>query len=233
MGLCKPHYDAATRGIPTGRVSTKLAAEHISALRRAGLGTPRISELSGIPGITIWRIPKRQKMLAGVAASILAVPVPGGPMDMTMDGAYIPITGSRRRLRALQALGYPLPDLSARIGATRDALGDIASGQNTCVTAGVARRIEQAFRELQLTPGPSNITRIRSSKKGWYLPLAWDEDTIDDPDARPDTGTTSKFDWLGEYKELREFGLSDLHAAERMGTTVEALHLRLRRLNAA
>lgn len=230
MGLCLQHYRAATRDIPTGRVSTEPAALHITALRDAGLGLPRIAELAGVSKPTVWRIPRREQMLAGIEAKILAVPIPDRPIEIASDGAYINGVGTRRRLQALQAIGYTRADLAARIGMSEDGVSDLARGKGSHVTAGLGRRIDAAFRELQLTPGSNAVTRARSLKKGWLPPFAWDEDTIDDPGAEPDLGEHHKLDWLAEYGELLDFGLTQQQAADRMGLKLDTLEARLRRL---
>ncbi|WP_205859648.1 helix-turn-helix domain-containing protein, partial [Phycicoccus flavus] len=47
------------------------------------------------------------------------------------------------------------------------------------------REVRDVYDRLSMTPGPSPETRGWAVKLGYAPPLAWDEDTIDDPTATP------------------------------------------------
>lgn len=84
-------------------------------------------------------------------------------------------------------LGWPLRQQAARIGwglPNYHALLDQAwTSQPT------ARLVRRLYDRLSMTPAPASrgATRARNDarRKGWFPPLAWDDDTIDDPVAVP------------------------------------------------
>lgn len=107
------------------------------------------------------------------------------------DSLLIDALGTRRRIRALQRLGW-----------TNQLIGE-ATGMNwalpdrsvkrlmytTKVSAETARAIDRAYRLLENRRGPSRPVERRAIAKGWAPPGAWDD--IDDPDCEPQ-GMTKK-----------------------------------------
>lgn len=93
-----------------------------------------------------------------------------------------PATGTRRRLEALRAIGYPTTHLAHLLGRARSTL---ITPQQTHVLTSYHDQVKTLFDTLSMTPGPSNSARIRAIAAGCHPPLAWDENTIDDPDATP------------------------------------------------
>lgn len=55
------------------------------------------------------------------------------------------------------------------------------------VTVARWREVCEVYDRLSMTPGPSAHTAGWAAKRGYAPPLAWDEDSIDDPAARPAT----------------------------------------------
>ncbi len=98
--------------------------------------------------------------------------------------------GTVRRLRALAAIGWRWQDIAAARGfGTWQAVQDLAiREQGGIMDVSTANEIAALYHRLSGTPGPSERTRRRSAAKGWAPPLAWDDDTIDDPDAVPNVG---------------------------------------------
>lgn len=94
--------------------------------------------------------------------------------------------GTIRRLQALGAAGWTFRDIAPRAGLSSKSLTDIMTRPTAYVAN--ARAIEKVYDELSMKQGPSKTALGRAKRKGWAPPLAWDEDTIDDPDARPDFG---------------------------------------------
>lgn len=106
-------------------------------------------------------------------------------------------TGTRRRFRALVALGWPARTLAVRCGATSNVAHRLTSDAfplGTLVTVATRDAVRRLYDELSVTlPPPSRaVTRARkrAAARGWVGPLAWDDDAIDDPAARPDAGRT-------------------------------------------
>ena len=138
-------------------------------------------------------------------------------------------TGTRRRIRALQALGWPLYVIDGHIGGTpRTGLAwNILT--SSAVFRSTAEAVERCYASLSMTPGPSAQTRARALRKGWVPPLAWDDDVIDDPTARPYVaprrGLRDGWDearWA-DVEHLRGFGYTDDQIAARLGIEPDSL----------
>lgn len=132
-------------------------------------------------------------------------------------------TGTARRLQALAALGWPPSVLARRIGVSRSTFEHIVKGHIQRTSAGVVAAVSDLYEELSMTPGPSDHWRRIAADKGWAPPLAWDDDTIDDPDAKPDLGQRRPLSWDERYRELRDCGHSDLHIAAKLGIKPESM----------
>lgn len=101
--------------------------------------------------------------------------------------ASLPALGTRRRLRALLAIGWTAQLLADRLGYVSEQGAQNLIHQETRAT--VHRRTHLAvaalYEELSMTPGPSHLNRLRAHGKGWEPPLSWDEGDLDNPDAVP------------------------------------------------
>lgn len=104
----------------------------------------------------------------------------------------IDATGTRRRLQGLACLGWTFTELGERLGTTRQAVQNWAKADT--VWPATAQRITALFAELCMTvpahppgyaAGTAERVRIQARKNDWVPPLAWDDDDIDNPDARP------------------------------------------------
>jgi len=107
-----------------------------------------------------------------------------------MPFGHVDATGTLRRMRALACLGWSFQTTSERAGIGRGR--DIAA--RSTVTRASADAITAVYDELWSTPAPTATreeriiaakTRARALREGWAPPLAWDDDEIDKPDARP------------------------------------------------
>jgi hypothetical protein len=114
-----------------------------------------------------------------------------------MNGRYrkVPIIGARRRVEALQALGWALEDLSRHMGMSRAWLHvTINANKSGLIYRRNHDRIAALYDELSMTLPPESrcIVRQRNAarRKGLYPPLAWDDGSIDDPAARPRRGSS-------------------------------------------
>jgi hypothetical protein len=94
----------------------------------------------------------------------------------------VPAAGTRRRIRALQAIGWPLPELMRRLG--RSYSGNWLPYTDV-VDAATADRVRRLYNELAFTSGPSQWTRTWAVNRGYLPPAAWDEHLIDDPAYQP------------------------------------------------
>lgn len=103
----------------------------------------------------------------------------------------VPAVGYRRRLRALQALGWSYTRLAPLLGCNTSTLH--ARTEATTVSRANHERMVEVYDRLSMTtPIGTHVERDRrrAQAKGWAPPLAWDDDSLDDPDAQPYRGRT-------------------------------------------
>lgn len=221
---------------------------HVDTLRRAGASTPSIAAAAGVSTATLARLlygAQGQRPAARLrtesATALLAV----RPEDCKIpDGARIDATGTRRRIQALVAAGWPFTVLSRVTGIHDRPLGSLARA--TQVTAGTARKVEAGCRRLvTYTPEqygvPSQaraIARRVAERNGWVKLGAWDD--IDDPACEPNTGDDAELNrnQLGAYRRqeiryLDSFGIPEHEIAARLGMSPEYVHDLIRDMRAA
>lgn len=242
-GMCQASYERhRRREIAYGRwephVPAEAARTHIERLRAAGLRPRQLAHLAGVNPVTVRNIarPDWERIRAGVERAILAVPVPERPGDVVADNARVPIVGAQRRIQALVAHGYPQAHIareleinpasstmSALIGRPNTAAG--STGQT--IAAGRDRAVKALFDRLQMVPGPSERARAYGRERGWPLPFEWDEDSIDDPAARPVRARWTRRSASAELKEqVRDMavrGVPTAQIAGRLGVTVRTV----------
>lgn len=199
-------WRAATReqmyGAPAAYVDATAAREHIQELRRAGVGVDQIAKLVDTTSTHVREIeqtarrshdrPPITQIRADLAERILAI-TEAARSPYSQIGA----TGTRRRLQALVAVGWPLPELAARLGRKTSRLLRLLTGAT--VKVHTAEQVSNLYDQLWDT-APTRDTeaqqrafeqaRVFAAEQGWLPPLAWDDiDTDPDPghhDRQPD-----------------------------------------------
>jgi hypothetical protein len=109
------------------------------------------------------------------------------------DGARIDPTGTGRRVQALAVRGWPRHWMATRIGMSATFFKKALHHDR--VTARMARAVVALYDEYwnqdPLDHGllSRSVDRVKADagRAGWHGPLAWDDDTIDDPQAMPAT----------------------------------------------
>lgn len=248
-GACREREAHRSRMIAYGRwqpfVDAEPVRQHLLGLRAAGVGIKRVATLSGLTTFTIRRVSKPTTDRVSRQTANLILAIQAGPAVMA-GGVMVDATGTRRRLRALAAIGWSFSELGRRLDRKQQFISHLAEDGCALVTAATTRRVAELYDQLSGTPAPPSqpATRARrnAEREGWAPPLAWEEDTIDDPAAQPDPGKSKALgaDWLlveralhGEAVELTQI---DRHAAvqegRRRGVTHTRLALLLRMSNA-
>jgi hypothetical protein len=160
------------------------ASRHIRHLLASGMRIVDIVADTRISHAGLTRIlygADRVTTRAANVATILAV------RPRPVDSALVDGTGTRRRLRALARIGYPQPDLAARLGCAETLISRwLHQGRAHRDTAAAVKVL---YDRLHATEGPSRIAAERAGRCGWDGPEAWSDQTIDDPQAEP-------FSWL-------------------------------------
>jgi hypothetical protein len=104
---------------------------------------------------------------------------------------WVPAAGVQRRLRALFALGWNWSVLATHLGVNLEAARQLAVRQCERCHPSTAARVAAVYEALCMTrPDGAHAqrARTRAARHGWLPPLAWDDDTIDDPAAVPNLG---------------------------------------------
>ncbi len=233
-GLCKRCW--ATNRLRDGWESSYVPAQptrgHVNMLIAAGLGTRRISELSGVNRKAITQLlhgrpdrgtPPSERVLASTAARIQAVPIPTALHELSAAHKPVLAVGTTRRLQALVCIGYTQSYLAGRLGMDPTNITDLMHGKRPCVLAVRARMVVVLYEELSMMP-PSDLqawtlrSRARARRLGWVDPFGWDDDDIDDPDAVGIPAPKERSHGRAEqYRELRELGYTDGEIARRFG----------------
>lgn len=212
------------------RTPSKEAAQHVDRLVEAGWNHTQIAREAGVGRRTINTLAARHypNTNRDIARAVLALEIVAPPNDQQDTDA----TGTVRRIRALIAIGHTGTFIANTVGLHRDALNKITRHEQPRVRTTTARSIATAYRRLALTPGPSVRARTDAARKGWHGPLAWDETTIDNPEAEPETDTGT--DDLprnelaavrrAEVEHLNAFNLPEDDIARRLGMAKSTVH---------
>ncbi|KQU52179.1 hypothetical protein ASG84_25465 [Rhodococcus sp. Leaf278] len=202
-GLCRACYERfRLRQQAYGRfesmyVDAGPVREHVTQLIEAGLSRRRIAELAGLNRKSMEYLLVGRKdrghgpykrITAENARKFLAVSMPPSLAAIAPDAAVVDATGTIRRVRALVAFGYTAEGLTVELAGQVSActVHELVRGYRTQCLARVARSIKRLFDRLQLIPGTSQRSRNHAVKRRWALPFQWDEDTIDNPAAKPE-----------------------------------------------
>lgn len=167
--------------------------EHIERLRAAGIGLRTLATRTEVSHSALFCIVsgRTRNVRRHVALAVLGVaPDP----DARSAGAVAPALATTRRLRALAVRGWSLVELAERSGLERDLLSMLRLGKYAGVTRSTEVAVEALYRDLWDAAPPQGTrqeksaysrTRGLAARHGWAPPMAWDDETIGDPDARP------------------------------------------------
>lgn len=178
-------------GQACGLVSADRSREHVTLLLSV-LTVGQIEARSGVNRTTIRRLigshrgaPRSERVERTTEAALFAVrPVRFGPEKI----GFVDGTGTRRRLRALMALGWGGVWINAQLK-TSSATAWRITVKDRPVTVQMRDAVVHIYDRFSMSvPPPSYGTMVakRTARThGWPPPLAWDDESIDDPSARP------------------------------------------------
>jgi len=207
-------------------VPADASRDYVRALGDQGMGWKRVARAAGISESVVWKLlygdPSRnlapsKRIRPATAQALLAVKLDLAP------GQKVEPTGTGRRLQALVALGWSVGQISSRTGLDRQRLD--AAIHFRGITTDTRDRVAAAYDELwdQAPPQSNQRERIaysrsrkRAALNGWALPLAWDDDAIDDPRAMPDTAQQKRPGGKRIHLEDVEFLVDHGHTREQI-----------------
>lgn len=237
-----------TNLVPAGPVRA-----HVEQLLIRGMTRHQIAELAGVGRSSVRNLTVGQPTVGQGPAKRVRQTTAAALLSVTFTPCYAPVregkarqagasvdnTGTRRRLEALMANGWPARDLAARLGHRHRGLQ--IPRHHRC-SAGTAAAVRALYDELAETPGPSAYARTLYRGRGYLHPGWWDADTIDDPDAEPDGLTVSVLTRRGPVEvdlsrdravlveSLARAGLSSAEIAEQIGSALEPVQRARRQL---
>lgn len=192
----REHEREIARSLPVF-VDPAAARTHLQHLVGVGIRPGLITHISGITIDTIRTILSEagtSRIRRSTAARILALPIPD--LNHLPATQTIPAAGSTRRLQALATLGWSNHTLAAHTRLKPAQLDLVRTGTAT-ITVEAARAIRDLYERLWATSAPVTGTsnqkataaaRAEASRNNWAPPMAWDDDTIDQPDAKDQRG---------------------------------------------
>lgn len=244
-GMCYKHYisDQKERNrsgeFVYGFEPVEKVVAHLDMLLASGMSLRRIADQSGVSTFGLIKMRENKKYVRRNTAEALYAVDPLSSWKRE-DWGRVPADGTRRRLQALVALGYTQKEIANLCNISVTNITYLTLGHNQVVRIPTAKKILAVYERLQMTPAPKSAaatySRRRAKEKGWLPPMAWDEDAIDAIDAQPVAAVSGKDDWINDYKELREMGLTQVKIAERWGIELDSLKqriLRVRKRNAS
>jgi hypothetical protein len=158
------------------------ARAHVQKLLGAGMTVRQVEAVSGVHRtairVMLGDFPGRKQSKQIRAATERALLRVRANPAVAAGTATVDAIGTRRRLQALRAAGYPGKMLAQMLGAGPNSPLQVARADR--VRASTARKVADLYAELENTTGPSRCTAVVAQAKGFLPPAWWDEDTIDD-----------------------------------------------------
>jgi len=226
-------------------VGAEPVRQHIIALHNAGMSYASIAKAAGLYEATVTgfiyalsaKDPRKEKATPDIANSILAV-----TPDPMLSG-WIDATGTRRRIQALAAHGWPMPSLADPIGINTCSVNRIT--RQVRVFTSTARAVLDVYnthsaaspQEHGIPLWKSDRARREAQAKGWPDPLWWEDmGHIDDPNFDPANAeaAASRNDVAAlrraEIEHLASYGYEAEDIAARVGMHVKSTRVILAEL---
>lgn len=230
------HYNHARTHGARLTVDATPIAQHVARLLAVGMTQDDIAEAAGVTRGTVRNIRRGrvQRVSHVTAGRLLAVkPRSAG------GHAEVSARGTARRLQSLACMGWDCETLAPIVGYSATFLRHLRAEMRPTVHAATRDHVHAVWDRLALVPhvgATAGRARMFAARHGWAPPLAWDDETIDDPDAQPQparddtprqglSGRRARFD-LDDLAFLADCGLTLDEAADRLGVTRDAIEYR-------
>lgn len=158
----------------------------LAQLTAEGFTGDSIAAATGISRTNLVELPHRKRVYRSTENSFRAL-TRRRLIAATPDEGEVPAVGVYRRVRALLRLGWTRQSIG-RTPSEWATLRAVLDGRQHRVKAGFHRYIQALYDQRSMTLGPHKGNRSRFTREGYPPPLAWDDDSIDDPRVRPLTG---------------------------------------------
>jgi hypothetical protein len=175
------YYNARVRGEETSLVDAAPVRAHVHRLMEWGMGHTMIAAAAGcshgaVKNVARGTYPTLRRETATRIMSVTHKPHPEQALCLAI--------GARRRVEALQAIGWQKQEIAARAGTSPEILRK--SMTRTQIAYATWARVRDVYNEISGTPGESSLTRARAKRLHYVAPLAWYGRDIDHPEHQPD-----------------------------------------------
>lgn len=195
----------AERGTPSRSKDIAAVQRHVRGVYyEGGMTSHAMAAQSGVSRDTIMHLIKGYRVVRGERTEIVCL------LQSTIDklwtirlelpaaegrsGAHLPPLGTRRRLQALNAMGYDCVWMAGELEISAGNLNSLMLSRRSYVYAATARRIAAFYDKYQHTDPADvgrgawhiSVAKTRAAKGGFVPPWCWDEESIDDPLAQPE-----------------------------------------------
>lgn len=231
-------------------VDAEPVRRHVRELQAAGIGIRRIAELSGIGPRSIGHLlygrpadglAPAKRVKPTTAAAILAV---RPSLEAYAPHAKVDATGTRRRIEALCAVGWSIARQARELGMDDSTVYRFLQTKGVEAVSAIA--VRDLYERLWDQPPPeetkgdriaSGHARGNARRRGWAPPMAWDDESIDDPSASPEGAgykpARGKLPAAAELQHLVAGGDSLEVLAARYDVEVASVYQRLHRSEAS
>lgn len=185
-GLCESHYVKRARGGRYRRVPAGDLRDRLNDLHNRGWSNRAIATAAGISVDAVWCIRNGQATVLQQTHQAITN-IAGAPSE---ERVYVPSIGTQRRVQALARIGLSLRWQARQCGFYYNTLSHLIHLQQPSCMYRTHQRVADLYDQHWNTPGNSGKTIATAIERGWHPPMAWDDDTIDDPDAEPRGAST-------------------------------------------
>lgn len=227
------------RGIDRSLVPASAVREHLAHLHRSGLSLRAIGDTANVSPTVISRVlnGKTGDLQRPVAARLLAVTA-RDVYERPNAAGFVPKVGAVRRIRALYAIGWTGDQVNQTAARSARFAQNLLNQPGDWITLDTWRAVARAYDQLWDKPGPSTVNRRRAKTAGWAPPMAYDDETIDDPAATPFVDEPIDITRPGQGRVNAdslhdcaiEWGLTIDQAAIRLGVARDSIYQGLIRL---
>jgi hypothetical protein len=221
--------------------------DHIrSVMAETGITANALAKVAGVEWLTVGAVLDGTRDVIRTVSAGKLTAVTAEAVLASADDARVDATGTRRRLQALAVQGWSLREVSRRSGVDHNVLCLVRSGKKDMVALKTRRTVAGVYEAIRTAEPPHGTggertaagrNRSLAQQMGWPSHWAWDDESIDTPDARPAEGWQRPLErrnrpsalLASEASDLSRLGLDRNSAADRLGVTRAALDKALER----
>lgn len=198
-------------------------ADDLTYLSSCGLTRRTIAEQAGMDTGTLTCAAAGRRLAARTTTALRTLRLAWTPPP----GHVLALPGVRR-LQALAFIAHTPAEIAADLDRPTLLVWEWTTGEHRFLPVPAAAAVDRVYRERALTPGPNREIAAYARSQQWVSPLAWDDDTLDDPGSLPDTGRSGGIDRIvdpiaveralaGDHTVAARLTRHERHAAVRLG----------------